>query len=139
MVKKRLKIIWDDEAKHSLRSIYNYIKNRQSIEMAKKVRDEIASQAKMLNEFSEEDEETGWNSFKLRAFDPVIGRWMTIDPYGQYFSPYLGMGNNPINGVDPDGGRNEYQRQADGSSRLGGRNRVRNWRSASYIRITRGD
>jgi hypothetical protein len=28
----------------------------------------------------------------------------TTDPYGQYFSSYIGMGNNPINGVDPDGG-----------------------------------
>ena len=25
-------------------------------------------------------------------------------PYGQYASPYLGMGNSPVNGVDPDGG-----------------------------------
>ena len=29
---------------------------------------------------------------------------MSPDPYNQFFSPYLGMGNNPINGVDPDGG-----------------------------------
>ncbi|MFM7852928.1 MAG: hypothetical protein ACKO96_13665, partial [Flammeovirgaceae bacterium] len=26
------------------------------------------------------------------------------DPKGQYFSPYVGMGNNPVSGVDPDGG-----------------------------------
>jgi hypothetical protein len=26
------------------------------------------------------------------------------DPYGQFFSPYLGMGNNPISSIDPDGG-----------------------------------
>ncbi|MGM0580942.1 MAG: RHS repeat-associated core domain-containing protein [Bacteroidota bacterium] len=54
--------------------------------------------------YSEKDEETKWNAFQLRQFDPVIGRWTTTDPYGQYPSPYLGMGNNPINGVDPDGG-----------------------------------
>ena len=32
--------------------------------------------------------------------------WLTTDPPtgGRYYSPYLGMGNNPINGVDPDGG-----------------------------------
>ena len=29
---------------------------------------------------------------------------MSTDPYGQYASPYLGMGNNPIGIVDPDGG-----------------------------------
>ena len=38
-------------------------------------------------------------------YDPVIGRWTTIDPERQYASPYLGMGNNPISGVDPDGRR----------------------------------
>lgn len=29
---------------------------------------------------------------------------MSIDPAGQYASPYVGMGNNPTNRVDPDGG-----------------------------------
>jgi len=54
--------------------------------------------------FSEEDEETGWNSFELRMYDPVIGRWLSPDPYGQYWSPYVAMGNNPVNLVDPNGG-----------------------------------
>ncbi|MBX3240737.1 MAG: hypothetical protein KIT80_00125 [Chitinophagaceae bacterium] len=27
-----------------------------------------------------------------------------MDPYDQFPSPYTGMGNNPVNGVDPDGG-----------------------------------
>ena len=54
--------------------------------------------------FSEEDEETGWNSFELRMYDPVVARWISPDPYGQYWSPYLAMGNNPVNNVDPDGG-----------------------------------
>ena len=35
-------------------------------------------------EFSEEDEETGWNSFELRMLDPVIGRWLTTDPYNEF-------------------------------------------------------
>lgn len=29
---------------------------------------------------------------------------MSITPYGQYHSPYLAMGNTPVNGIDPDGG-----------------------------------
>jgi hypothetical protein len=37
-------------------------------------------------------------------YAPVIGRWMSTDPYGQFYSPYLGMGNNPVIGIDPDGG-----------------------------------
>ena len=44
------------------------------------------------------------NSFQLRLYDSRIGRWLNPDPKKQYFSPYLAMGNNPINGVDPDGG-----------------------------------
>ena len=57
------------------------------------------------SEYAEDEtEETGWNSFELRNYDPVIGRWMTVDPYNQYWSGYIGMGNDPVNGVDPDGG-----------------------------------
>lgn len=52
----------------------------------------------------EKDSETGMEAFELRIWDARIGRWLTTDPYNQYFSPYLGMGNNPINGTDPDGG-----------------------------------
>ncbi len=37
-------------------------------------------------------------------YDPAIGRWMSTDPMGQYASPYVGMGNNPVDRVDPDGG-----------------------------------
>jgi hypothetical protein len=42
-------------------------------------------------------------------YDPVIGRWIVPDPMRQYFSPYLAMGNNPVFGVDPDGGEAETQ------------------------------
>jgi RHS repeat-associated protein len=50
------------------------------------------------------DKETGNEAFKLRLWDGRIGRWLSPDPYGQYHSPYLGMGNNPISSIDPDGG-----------------------------------
>lgn len=53
MVKKRLKVVWDIEAKLALRSIYNHIKKRESVERAKKVRDEIVASAKNLNVFPE--------------------------------------------------------------------------------------
>ena len=53
----------------------------------------------------DETEETGYVAFELRQYDAVIGRWLSTDPYGQYASPYVGMGNNPANGVDPDGGK----------------------------------
>ncbi len=55
-------------------------------------------------QFSEENETTGWNEFKLRNYEPRLGRWTSPDPYGQFASSYLGMGNAPHMGVDPDGG-----------------------------------
>jgi RHS repeat-associated protein len=54
--------------------------------------------------YAEKDEETGWNHFELREYDPVIGRWLVKDPAGQYYSPYVAMGNNPVSNMDPDGG-----------------------------------
>ena len=72
MVKKQVKIIWDDEAKKSLKSIYNYIKNRESVETARKVRDTIVEQAKTLTDFPEKfteepflKDEPGNNRFKV--------------------------------------------------------------------------
>jgi RHS repeat-associated protein len=53
--------------------------------------------------FSEEDPETGYNSFDLRMYDPKTGRWMIPDPARQFWSPYLAMGNNPPNVIDMDG------------------------------------
>lgn len=55
-------------------------------------------------QFSEKDNETGLNSFELRQYDGRLGRWLSTDPAGQFHSPYLAMGNNPVNNVDPDGG-----------------------------------
>jgi RHS repeat-associated protein len=68
----------------------------------------------------EKDPETGMEAFELRLWDARIGRWLTTDPAGQYSSPYLGMGNNPINGVDPDGGKflDDYKLNKDGSLTL---------------------
>jgi hypothetical protein len=46
-------------------------------------------------------------AFELRLWDGRLGRWLTVDPYGEFFSPYVGMGNNPINLIDPDGGQTD--------------------------------
>lgn len=54
-------------------------------------------------QFSEQDEKTGWNHFEAREYDPTIGRWISGDPHMQFWSPYMGMGNSPINGIDPSG------------------------------------
>ncbi|MEI9919745.1 MAG: RHS repeat-associated core domain-containing protein [Bacteroidota bacterium] len=55
-------------------------------------------------QYSEKDSLTGWNSFHLRMYDARFGRWISPDPKGQFASPYVGMGNNPVNGTDSDGG-----------------------------------
>jgi RHS repeat-associated protein len=48
----------------------------------------------------------GWDNYlaEFRSYDPTIGRWGQIDPKANEFvSPYVGMGNNPIFFVDPEG------------------------------------
>jgi len=64
----------------------------------------IEGQYRYAYQGQEKDPETGMEAFELRLWDARIGRWLTTDPAGQYSSPYLGMGNNPVSRVDPDGG-----------------------------------
>lgn len=53
--------------------------------------------------YAENDKEVNEQFFELRNYNPLLGRFNTLDPYNQFHSPYLAMANNP-NGVDPDGG-----------------------------------
>lgn len=62
----------------------------------------------------EKDPETGMEAFELRLWDARIGRWLTTDPGNQFYSPYLGMGNNPMNGVESRGA-DWWQLTKDGS------------------------
>ncbi len=55
----------------------------------------------------EKDKETNKEAFELRLWDSRIGRWLTTDPFAEFASPYLGMGNNPISLIDPDGGQTD--------------------------------
>lgn len=52
----------------------------------------------------EKDMETQMEAFQLRLWDGRIGRWISTDPMEQHNSPYLGMSNNPVNRIDPNGG-----------------------------------
>lgn len=47
--------------------------------------------------------QTGWHDFGSRMYWADLGRWFATDPAGQYSSPYLAMGNSPINGIDSNG------------------------------------
>jgi hypothetical protein len=37
-----------------------------------------------------------------------VGRWTAVDPKRQFFSSYVGMGNNPIISIDPDGAYSKW-------------------------------
>ncbi|WP_317126952.1 RHS repeat-associated core domain-containing protein, partial [Chitinophaga rhizosphaerae] len=41
--------------------------------------------------------------YGARFYDVQVGRWNVYDPKLQYASPYVAMGNRPINGIDFDG------------------------------------
>jgi RHS repeat-associated protein len=54
----------------------------------------------------ERDDETGWDYFGARYYDPAIGRWMVVDPLADKapdMTPYHYCQNNPLNRIDPDG------------------------------------
>lgn len=54
-------------------------------------------------QFAEKDVKQGWNEFEARNWDARMARWTSVDPAGQFHSPYMGMGNNPVLSIDPDG------------------------------------
>jgi RHS repeat-associated protein len=74
-------------------------------------------------DYSEFDDDLGWQDFMLRSYDPQIGRFLQNDPYDQFSSGYVGMGNDPGNGVDPTGGwqgdgKSKKRRPVDAPGRL---------------------
>jgi RHS repeat-associated protein len=68
---------------------------------------------KYQGDFAEEDDDLKLNVFALRNYDPSLGRWTGFDPYEQYYSPYIGMGNNPVMRVDPDGGFDKIHKNSE--------------------------
>ena len=41
--------------------------------------------------------------FGARHYDAATARWTVYDPASQYATPYISMGGNPVNGIDPTG------------------------------------
>ncbi len=94
----------------------------------------------------EKDSETGKEAFQLRLWDGRIGRWLTTDPARQYHSPYMGMGNNPISSIDPDGGESFIERPDDYSGPMGDGdwyvsdrlNNTERWKTANSFNLSKG-
>ncbi len=70
-----------------------------------------------------------WADFKARQYDPQLGKFCSADPASQYTSPYIGMGDDPANIVDPTG--------AYGVSSNGGN--INSYSSGSAGSIQNGD
>ncbi|MFC4815711.1 lamin tail domain-containing protein [Flavobacterium sp. GCM10023249] len=81
-------------------------------------KDNVSGVYRYAYQGQELDGETGMEAFQLRLWDGRIGRWLNPDPKGEFFSPYLGMGNNPISLIDPDGGHtSDFYRRLDANGK----------------------
>lgn len=65
-------------------------------------------------------ESNPWDQFELRMYNHDLGRWFAPDPYGEFASPYVGMGNNPVSLTDLDGGRTSLPTGKPGERFSGG-------------------
>ena len=65
----------------------------------------IADHAKYGYQGKELTADLGLNllDFHARQYDPLLGRFTSYDPAGQFASGFVGMGNNPVSYVDPNG------------------------------------
>ncbi|MBK7909391.1 RHS repeat-associated core domain-containing protein [Candidatus Pollutiaquabacter sp.] len=71
------------------------------------------------------------NDFGARMYDPVLGRWGSVDPLSHAYanaSPYVFVLNNPINAIDPDGRRVYFIGGANNDR--DGWNYINRWRSS---------
>ena len=66
-------------------------------------RPELENKNEYLYQGKEELEGTDWYDFHARNYHAALGRFMSIDPVYNGPSGYVGMLNNPVSTVDPDG------------------------------------
>lgn len=58
---------------------------------------------KFLFQGKERIDTLGIYDFHARLYSGELGRFLSVDPKKQFASGYVGMGNSPLMGVDPDG------------------------------------
>jgi RHS repeat-associated protein len=51
----------------------------------------------------DEEKSLNWLAYGARYYDPEIGRWMVVDPAGEFWSVYLYVANNPLRYTDFNG------------------------------------
>jgi RHS repeat-associated protein len=77
------------------------------------------------------EEVVALSHFGARQYDASLGRWQGVDPANQFASPYTGMGNNPVLGVDPDGRAIPFLAVVAIGAAVGGGLNV--WQNAKHI------
>ena len=61
-----------------------------------------------------DEHDLNWYHYGARFYDPQLGRWHVVDPADEFNSPYVYVGNDPVNKIDPDGFNEEPINSKDG-------------------------
>ena len=82
-----------------LKAAYDYRSFGEQITMTS------PSTGKVTENFTgkERDDETGLNYFGARYLDPMLGVWISVDPYREFVNSYAYGPANSVNGYDVDG------------------------------------